>query len=229
MNRRFRLAGRSSACAPPGSTPRRTRWPPARARSATRWPPATPLVTRLGAAVPPVRATAEQPAHAGSHRDLLRDRLADAERNIIDAEREVERALGGWRAARAELRAVEALHERHRAAVAAADARAEQRVLDDLAAQAAGAAPAERRRRPGERHHGDPGTGRAAAVHPRAAAARHPAEPGRARPRRADDFADALAGALGQAQGATGSAARTGRAPMAPPRRARTPSRSRDR
>ncbi len=136
MNRRFRLgplerlrAARLDAAAHTLAAARRALGDAMATRDA--------LVARLGAAVPPVRATAEQPAHAGSHRDLLRARLADAEHDIIDAERKVERALGGWRAARAELRAVEALHQRHRAAVAAADARAEQRVLDDLAAQAA--------------------------------------------------------------------------------------------
>ncbi|HVN14049.1 MAG TPA: flagellar FliJ family protein [Kineosporiaceae bacterium] len=91
----------------------------------------------LAAAVPPQRATPGQPALAGAHRDLLRARLVDADRQVVDAEREVARALGGWRCARADRKAVEALHRRHRSAVAAADARAEQRVLDDLAARAA--------------------------------------------------------------------------------------------
>jgi flagellar protein FliJ len=93
------------------------------------------IAAQLAVAVPPVRTTPQDAILAGSHREALRARLAEAGRAVADAEHQVDRAVAAWRAARAELRVVHSLHERHRAALAAADARRDQLVLDDLAAR----------------------------------------------------------------------------------------------
>jgi flagellar export protein FliJ len=136
VNRRFRLAALERLRGARLEDAART-LPAARRTLAELTATRDGLAARLAAAVQPLRATPEEPALAGAHREALRARLVDADRAVADAEQEVRRAVSAWRAARADLRVVAALHERHREAVAADDARAEQRILDDLAAEAA--------------------------------------------------------------------------------------------
>jgi flagellar biosynthesis chaperone FliJ len=135
VNRRFRLAALERL--------RETRLEEAtRALAAARRAAAGAAAARdavaaeLEAAVPAPRATPSAASAAGSRRELLRDRLADAEQAATAAAQEAQHALQAWQVARADLRIVQTLHARHRAAVAAAEARRDQRVLDDLGAQA---------------------------------------------------------------------------------------------
>jgi flagellar export protein FliJ len=82
------------------------------------------------------RATPEEALSLVARRDLLREQLALAEREVAARVAETELARGAWLRARSGLRAVEALHERHRQAVRATSARREQAETDELAAAA---------------------------------------------------------------------------------------------
>jgi flagellar export protein FliJ len=83
------------------------------------------------------RATPEEALSLVARRDLLREQLALAEREVAARVAEAELARVAWLHARSGLRAVEALHERHRRAVRAEQARRGQAETDELAAAAA--------------------------------------------------------------------------------------------
>ena len=83
------------------------------------------------------RATPEEALSLVARRDLLREHLAHAEREVAARVADAELARVAWLQARSGLRAVEALHERHRRAVRAEAARREQAETDEFAAVAA--------------------------------------------------------------------------------------------
>jgi flagellar export protein FliJ len=83
------------------------------------------------------RATPTEALSLVARRDLLREQLAAAERDVAARVADAELARVAWLRARSGLRAVEALHERHRRAVRAEQARRDQAGTDELAAAAA--------------------------------------------------------------------------------------------
>ena len=94
------------------------------------------IAARLLASGLSSRATPEEALSLVARRDLLREQLALAAREVAARVAEAELARVAWLRARSGLRAVEALHERHRRAVRAEQARRDQAETDELAAAA---------------------------------------------------------------------------------------------